>query len=172
MVTVKGEDLTARLEAFSNETGFTYWVASQAPSGQKLEDEITLGGDVDLDQYQFFQKQDGQAFLRFVATEATLETFDEHTNPPDVKECGWAGHSAFDNCDDVIETDLELSYDICGLSPTGEIDNNLCINSNAIEAVLKGWRDHWTFSAGLGDGAAADCIDPVHPGFGGIPCID
>ena len=45
-VTVKGESQRAGLEVFSNETGFTYWVASQAPSGQKLEDEITLGGDV------------------------------------------------------------------------------------------------------------------------------
>jgi len=171
-VTVKGEDLKARLETFSNETGFTYWVASQAPSGQKLEDEITLGGDVDLDQYQFFLKQDGQASLRFVVTEATLETFDEHNNPPDVKECGWAGHSAFDNCDEVIETVLELGYDICGLNAAGEIDDNLCINSNQIEAFLRGWRDHWIFTAGLGDGAAADCVDPVHPEFGGVPCID
>ena len=36
-VTVKGESQRAGLEVFSNETGFTYWVASQAPSGQKLD---------------------------------------------------------------------------------------------------------------------------------------
>lgn len=171
-VTVKGESQRAGLEVFSNETGFTYWVASQAPSGQKLEDEITLGGDVDLDQYQFFQKQDGQASLRFVITQATLETFDEHTNHPDLKECGWAGHSAFDDCDEVIETDLELGYDMCGLNEAGEIDNNLCFNSNDISAFLRGWRDHWIFSAGLGDGASGSCVNPAHPEFGGIPCID
>jgi uncharacterized delta-60 repeat protein len=171
-VTTKGEDSTARLEAFSNETGFTYWVASQAPSGQNLADEITLGGDVDLDQYQFFQKQDGNASLRFVVTEATLETFDDHTNHPDVKECGWAGHSPFDDCSDVIETDLELGYDMCGLNDAGQIDNNLCFNSNDITAYLRGWRDHWIFTAGLGDGASGSCVDRAHPEFGGIPCID
>jgi hypothetical protein len=171
-VTVKGENKRADLEAFSNETGFTYWVASQATSGQKLEDEITLGGDVDLDQYQFFQKQDGQASLRFVVTEATLETVDEHTNHPDVKECGWAGHSPFDDCSDVIETDLELGYDMCGLNEAGEIDNNLCFNSNDIAAYLRGWRDHWTFTAGLGDGSSGSCVDRDHPQFGGVPCID
>ena len=171
-VTTIGESSTADLEVFSNETGFTYWVASQATSGQKLEDEITLGGDVDLDQYQFFQKQDGQASLRFVVTEATLETFDEHTNHPDVKECGWAGHSPFDDCSDVIETDLELGYDMCGLNDAGEIDNYLCFNSNDIAAYLRGWRDHWIFTAGLGDGASGSCVDRDHPQFGGVPCID
>jgi uncharacterized delta-60 repeat protein len=157
----RGLDLKARLEAFSNESGSTYWVGSEAPSGPPVEKATTLGGDVDLDQYQFFRKQDQSASLRAVVNRVFLEAFDQDPNPPTLQQCPWRGRSGSEDCLDVMETDVQLSIFVCGVSATNEV---VCsIYNSAVVARLEGWHKHWNFTTGHGN--SSDCA-VLHP------CVD
>jgi Calx-beta domain len=156
-----GLDLHARLEAFSNESGSTYWVASQAPAGPPVEKATTLGGDVDLVQYQFFRKQDQSASFRAVVNRVILEAFDQDLNPPTFQECQWRGRPGSGDCLDVMETDVQLSYFVCAISSAGEF--RCSIYNSAVVARLQGWHHHWNFTTGHGD--SSDCA-VIHP------CVD
>jgi uncharacterized delta-60 repeat protein len=162
-----GFDLTAQLEAFSNESGFTYWVDSEAPSGPPVEKATTLGGDVDLDQYQVFRKQDQNASFRAVVNQVFLEAFDQDPNPPTAQQCPWRGRSGSEDCLDVMETDVQLSIFVCGVSATGEV--TCSIYNSAVVARLQGWHKHWNFTTGHGNSSDCavlrPCVDFQNPHF-------
>jgi uncharacterized delta-60 repeat protein len=142
-------DSRAWVEAYSNETGMTYWVGAQAPITQPGSGGA-IGGRSKLDQTQYFQKKADDATLRYVVSDLWIELIDGNNANLEPGECPWDSNALV--CPDMIAGFLELS-----INAAADLDND-----GTFETSLKrGWG--WAAADGMRDvwGAAVAASERI-----------
>ena len=98
---VKPDDVAppAQLRVHSNEDGMTYWVSAQTWNDEPSDPQRVVDTNTQLVQNQYFIKQEDNATLRFVVSDALIELIDR---APDLKpreptpaECGHRAPGCF-----------------------------------------------------------------------------
>jgi uncharacterized delta-60 repeat protein len=131
----------AKAEVFSNETGFTYWVSTQAPS-TVLAPGAVIGSSASLIQFQYFRKTKPDATLRVVVSKALLEAIDENGGVPTRLECPW--HRPGGNFFDCLRTMWAwVDFNVEGFS---FVDQRTFFKTGGF-AELGGYQRAWTRDA-------------------------
>jgi uncharacterized delta-60 repeat protein len=151
---LSGKDETASGEVYSSESGTTYWVETEAPSGNINLPGDRIGSATSLLQVQKYRKRADNATLKLVITEATLEAYDFNGSISLGGHCPWVppgGDPA--NCFDRVFG--LLSMDVVLERPTIVLDEQgNPMQGNALlwrryhgGAMLQGWGDNWHMDA-------------------------
>lgn len=131
-----GPDAVA--DVYSNESGKTYWVSSQAPSSS----EGLIGDSANLLQVQYFKKTTADAKLTVTVSKTFLEAIDGNPGFPTAAECRWHKPNA--------------SYDDCGRVMWGHVTARIEAFDFFAEEVLfrsggyaeiTGWRGFFGYDA-------------------------
>lgn len=136
----------AQLRVYSDETGMTYWVMAQTFDDLPDDPQRVIATHTTLDQRQYFVKQEDNATLRFVVSDALIELIDR---APDLKPR--------------IPTPAECGPG-CAIAVNGVVELTLrAYNSDRKEyffsagsvALADGYQQDWTSAAvPTGDGRA------------------
>ena len=148
-----GRDDRATGEIFSNSTGRTYWVESEAPVGNLSVPTNTVGAEAHLFQEQFYRKRRSDASLRFKITEAWIEALDYNAGGPAFSRCPWADEQGPEElCLDELLGELTFSLALIQLE-TEPGEPPLMLRS-AHQGTLRFWgsQSDWRWSV---DTAAA-----------------
>ena len=136
----------AQGEVFSNETGQTYWVSTQAPNGN-LVSGVPIGSSSELQQFQVYHKRDSNATLQLVISKAFLEGIDGNPGDPTTLECPWhLPGASFFVCQRVMSAWLDVEIEAFSTS-----DQKVILHTGGY-AELRGWRGNWfadAFTTGL-----------------------
>jgi uncharacterized delta-60 repeat protein len=154
-----GEGPNAVAKVFSNETGQTYWVSTQAP-GAILTPGATIGNAASMHQFQVYRKRDSNATLHLVVSKAFLEGLDGNPGPPTALECPW--HDAlkpYTDCRRIMMASVD--YDVTAFS---YFDQKTILKTGGA-AELTGFRAFWDFKAYTTYGANASFWGNQHFAF-------
>jgi uncharacterized delta-60 repeat protein len=134
-----GYDAIAQGEIYSSETGKTFWVRSEAPSG-RLGTTDNIGTRTRLEQGQVFRKRADGATLELVITEVLVELLDQNVQPLSIDECPWQDQPTGNDCSGVMLAEIDVGVHVWSPDiPSGS--NNLIGRDAWVE--LRGWRGHW-----------------------------
>jgi uncharacterized delta-60 repeat protein len=139
-----GNDTEARGSIYSNETGFTYWVEAESPTGNLAIPSDKVGGESRLYQRKFFRKRDANATLNFKVTQAWIEAIDNNGSKPVLASCPWANAQNPALCYDELLGELNLlilTVDYGEGSQGGELHS-----AHQGIARVWGWQKDWRFS--------------------------
>ncbi len=147
IVAPEGHDDSASGEIFSNETGRTYWVETEAPNGDLFTPNDMIGSLSHLYQMQFYRKRESDATLRFVVSEAWIDAIDTNGLSPLLSRCPWDdGQGLEDLCHDELFGELDFSIALVQLEHgPGQA---LRLLQSAHHGVLRfwGWQASWSWS--------------------------
>lgn len=159
-----GQGPNAKAEVFSNETGGTYWVSTQAPSTPLVNDAV-IGSTAHLHQFQVYRKRDSNAVLHLVVSKAFLEAIDDNSGPPNGLECPW--HDPTGSYTDCARVTLaSVNY---GVTAFSYFDQKTILKTGG-GAQLFGFRDAWDRKAYTTFGSNAPFWDT--PDFTFDPDVD
>lgn len=147
---LSGRDSTANGEVYSSESGTTYWVETEAPSGNINIPGERIGSATSLLQVQKYRKRAADATLKLVITEATLEAYDFNGPNSLGAHCPWvaAGDDparCFDRVFGLLSMNVILERPTIVLDEQGNPmqGNALLWRRYHGGAQLQGWADNW-----------------------------
>ncbi len=164
-----GFDDQANVEAFSSESGKTYWVSAEAPQGTlERTDSTAFGATASLYQFHQYRKDAEDATLELIVSAVDLQVIDFsdlQTHPNDV--CPWVPSGALDHprCFDQVSATVEM--DIVVYDPTDADANGhfRTLDHHAGASQISGYNSRWAWNPAYVPARSHELAFPAKPIF-------